>query len=94
MDSIVSCCGALPIATAEDGLTHMKDVVGLFSAVITHVALTYLSSAGQRGLWQNTVCGCIGLPRLIDPKLGLPVDSIFVNLHPDHGLMGCYQLSR
>jgi hypothetical protein len=23
-------------------------------------------------------------------RLSLPMDSVFVNRHPDHGLMGCY----
>jgi hypothetical protein len=23
-------------------------------------------------------------------RLSLPMDSVFVNWHPDHGLMGCY----
>jgi hypothetical protein len=42
-------------------------------------------------LWQNTVCGSIGLPRLIGLRLSLPMDSVFVKRHPDHGLMGCYR---
>jgi hypothetical protein len=77
----------------ERRVAHMADVAAVLLAVNSNVALADLSSCrtdrivAEYSLWVHWLASLSDL----SVRLSLPMDSVFVNLYPDHGLMGCYR---
>jgi hypothetical protein len=80
-------------ACGERRVAHVADVATILLAVNSDIAPADLPSCrtgrivAKYSLWVHWLASLSDL----NVRLSLPMDSVFVNSHPDHGLMGCYR---